>query len=153
MAIALVLHLLFAVIWVGGMFFAWLCLRPAAASLDTPTRLALWAQTLGRFFPWVLVAVVVLLVSGFYMISVLGGMQHVTPYVHMMLGLGVLMMLLFLHVFFAPFRKLKRGVASGDFDAAGRALNQIRLLLGINLLLGLIVLVAGSLSSLHPFAS
>lgn len=152
MAIALVLHLLFAVIWVGGMFFAWMCLRPATSTLDAPTRLKLWADALGKFFPWVLFAVVVLLVSGFYMLHALGGMQHATPYVHVMLGLGVLMMLMFLHVFFAPFKRLKRGVAASDFEIAAKGLKQIRLLVGVNLLLGLIVLVAGAMSSLHPLA-
>lgn len=144
MALALLLHLLFAVIWVGGMFFAWLCLRPAAAALDAATRQRLWAETLARFFPWVLVAVVVLLGSGLYMIGAMGGMAHVSPYVHAMLGLGVLMMLMFLHVFFAPFKKLKRAVAAADTAAGGRALNQIRVLVGINLLLGLLVLVAAA---------
>ncbi len=152
MAIALVLHLLFAVIWVGGMFFAWICLRPATSTLDAPTRLKLWADALGKFFPWVLFAVIVMLFSGFYMIHALGGMRHVSPYVHMMLGLGIVMMLMFLHVFFAPFKKLKRGVAASDFELAAKSLNQIRLLVGINLLLGVIVLVAGAMSSLYPLA-
>lgn len=149
MAIALFLHLLFAVIWVGGMFFAWLCLRPAAGALDTALRTKLWADTLARFFSWVLAAVVVLLVTGFYLIGALGGMRTVNPWVHAMLGLGILMMLLFLHVYFSPFRKLRRGVASGDFIAAGKALNQIRLLVGVNLLLGLIVLVAAAGSQMQ----
>lgn len=145
MALALLLHLLFAVIWVGGMFFAWLCLRPAAAAtLEPAMRQKLWAETLGRFFPWVFAAVLVLLASGLWMVMKLGGMAAVTPYVHIMLSLGVLMMLLFLHVFFAPFRRLKRGVAAGDVPGAGRALNQIRVLVGVNLLLGLLVLVAAA---------
>lgn len=144
MALALVLHLIFAVIWIGGMFFAWLCLRPAAGVLDTPLRLRLWADTLRRFLPWVLVSIVVLLASGFYMIQQLGGMQHLSPYVQVMMGVGLLMMLMVLHVFFAPFKRLKRGVASGDLTAAARGLSQIRLLVGINLLLGLVVLVAAA---------
>ena len=36
MAIAIPLHLLAAVIWVGGMFFAYMALRPVAASLLEP---------------------------------------------------------------------------------------------------------------------
>lgn len=144
MAIALVLHLLFAVIWVGGMFFAWVCLRPASAGFDAPTRLQLWAEALRRFFPWVLMAVIVMLVTGFYMISAMGGMKAATPYVHVMLGLGILMMLMFLHVYFAPFKRLKRSVAASDFETAAKALNQIRMLVGVNLLLGLIVLVAAA---------
>jgi len=47
------LHVLASVIWVGGMFFAHQCLRPAAiATLDPPQRLALWRAVFGRFFPW-----------------------------------------------------------------------------------------------------
>ncbi|MDE2148622.1 MAG: CopD family protein [Gammaproteobacteria bacterium] len=144
MAIALLLHLLFAVIWVGGMFFAWLCLRPAAGRLEPPLRARLWVETLSRFFPWVWAAVAVLLASGIYMVRVLGGMGAVNPYVHAMIGLGVLMMLLFAHVFFAPFRRLRRGIANRDVAAAGKALGQIRVLIAVNLLLGLLVLIAAA---------
>ena len=54
MPIAITLHLLAAVVWVGGMFFAYVALRPVAASLlPPPLRLPLWSQTVARFFPWV----------------------------------------------------------------------------------------------------
>lgn len=144
MFLALLLHLVAAVVWVGGMFFAWLCLRPAAGHLEPPVRARLWVETLSRFFAWVWAAVAVLLASGIYMVRALGGMGAVNPYVHAMIGLGVLMMLLFAHVFFAPFRRLKRGVAGGDSAAAGKALGQIRLLVGVNLVLGLLVLIAAA---------
>ena len=51
--LAITLHLLAAVIWVGGMFFAYMALRPATGSLEPSIRLTLWSQTLKRFFPWV----------------------------------------------------------------------------------------------------
>ena len=38
LSIALTLHLLSAVVWVGGMFAAYLCLRPAAGPLEPPQR-------------------------------------------------------------------------------------------------------------------
>ena len=55
------LHALAAVVWVGGMFFARLVLAPAAASLEPGPRLTLWSRVLGRFFPWVFAAIILLL--------------------------------------------------------------------------------------------
>jgi uncharacterized membrane protein len=67
-----------------------------------------------------------------------GGFAAVGLYVHIMLAIGILMMLIFGHVYFAGFSRLKRGVAAKDWKAAGAALGQIRMLIGINLSLGLI---------------
>jgi len=142
--LAITLHLLAAVIWVGGMFFAYMALRPAASFLEPPLRLPLWSQTFKRFFPWVWVCVITLLASGFWLIKQYGGMGEVGPHVHIMLLLGIIMMLMFLHVFFAPHKKLGRAVESQDWETGAKALNQIRLLISINLLLGLIVTVIGS---------
>ena len=145
MVIAITLHLLAAVIWVGGMFFAYMALRPVAASLLEPAqRLPLWSQTFGRFFPWVWGAVILLLATGLWMvISVLGGFGQVGFYIHLMAGLGILMMLLFMHVFFAPYRRLKQALAANDMPEAGRRLAQIRVMIAINLTLGLIVTIIG----------
>ncbi|MEJ2686185.1 MAG: CopD family protein [Gammaproteobacteria bacterium] len=140
-AIALALHVLSAVIWVGGMFFAYMALRPAAAQLlDPPQRLPLWSATFGRFFPWVWIAVVLLLVTGYWMMfSVFGGMGTAPMYVQIMQGLGIIMMLIYFHVFFAPYRRLNQAVAAQDFKEGGRRLGQIRKLIGLNLTIGLIV--------------
>jgi uncharacterized membrane protein len=141
MGIALALHVLSAVVWVGGMFFAYLCLRPAVAELTPAQRTALWARVLGRFFNWVLIAVPLLLLSGLWMIRGLGGMGAVGLPVHLMLGIGVLMMLLFLHVYFAPFRRLRRAVAAGDTPLAAQQVGIIRKLVAVNLSLGIAVVV------------
>lgn len=140
MKFAILLHLLGIVVWVGGMFFAYMALRPAAAQLlEPPQRLTLWAGTFGRFFPWVWVSVVFILGSGLDLIfTKLGGFATTPPYVHSMFGIGLLMMLIFAHVFFAPYGRLKRFVAAQDWPSAGAALAQIRMLIGINLSLGLI---------------
>lgn len=130
------LHVLSAVVWVGGMFFAYLCLRPSVGELSAPQRAALWAQVLGRFFRWVLVAIPTLLVTGLLMSDWLADADL---HIHLMFGIGVLMMLLFLHVYFAPFRRLRRAVAAGDAAACARAIGQIRVLVAVNLVLGLCV--------------
>lgn len=140
------LHLLAAVIWVGGMFFAYMALRPVAATLlDPPLRLPLWVQTFLRFFPWVWIAVALLPATGYAMIyAVFGGMSYVGLHVHLMQALGWTMILLYLHLFFAPFRRLRRAVAVGDWPAGGQQLAQIRRIIGINLILGLVVVAVAS---------
>lgn len=138
MKLALMLHLLGAVVWIGGMFFAYFALRPAAAELlGPPQRLPLWSATLGRFFRWVWVAIVLVLGSGFYMFSMIADHARVPLYVHLMLYVGVVMTLIFGYVFFSPFPALKRAVAAQDWPGAGSALNQIRIAVAFNLALGL----------------
>lgn len=146
MTLAISLHLLSAVIWVGGMFFAYMALRPAAAGvLDPPRRLSLWSHTLARFFPWVWLSIILLPLTGYWMIfRHFGGMAHVGVSIHIMQALGILMILIFLHVFFAPFRRLRRAVDAGDTPGAGRQLTRIRWLVLTNLLLGIIVTVIGA---------
>jgi uncharacterized membrane protein len=146
MAIAIILHLMPAVIWVGGMFFAYMALRPVAASqLEPPARLSLWVGVFRKFFPWVFVAIALILGSGFWMVyAVFGGLGASGLYVHVMLVLGILMMLIFLHVYFAPFRRLQRAVDAEDWPAGGKQLAQIRMMVGINLLLGLVTIAVAS---------
>ncbi len=145
MAISTGLHVLAMMIWVGGMFFAYMFLRPAAASeLEPPARLALWRQVFSRFFPWVWAIVVIIPFTGFWMIGSLGGMAGVGLYVHIMTGLGIVMILIFMHVFFAPFKRLKRCLDADDIPGAGKQLNQIRTLVGLNTLIGVITVVVAT---------
>jgi uncharacterized membrane protein len=142
---ALILHILSAVVWVGGMFFALLVLRPATAPLDPGPRLELWARTLDRFFRWVIAAIVLLLASGYWMVFALyGGFARLPLYVNLMQGLGIVMMLAFFHVFFASWRRFRAALARHDLPAAAGQLNQIRLIVAINLLLGLVTVAVGS---------
>ncbi len=146
MGFALLLHMLAAVAWVGGMFFAYMVLRPVAATqLEPPQRLTLWAGVLGRFFPWVFAAITTILATGYWMALVFfGGFDAVGLHVHIMVWSGNVMMLLFLHVFFVPYKRLKQAVANADWQAGGRQLAQIRVLVGINLLLGMLVIAVAS---------
>lgn len=145
MTLAIALHILASTIWVGGMFFAYMVLRPVAATqFEPPVRLTLWSEVFKRFFPWVMVCIVTLFISGLWMISLLGGMSAVGMHIHIMLLIGVVMMLIFLHIYFNPFKNLKFNVIEKDWPAAGLALNQIRQLISVNLWLGLIVVAIGS---------
>lgn len=145
MSIALSLHLLAAVLWVGGMFFAYVCLRPVAASiLEPPIRLSLWGATFKRFFVWVWGSVITLLGSGHAMIALYGGFGAVGMHVHLMLGIGYLMFLLFAHLYFAPFKRFKVFVDEKNWPDAAIQLNTIRKIVAINLTLGLITVVVAS---------
>ena len=149
MGIARFLHVLGAVIWVGGMFFAYMALRPAAASLLEPAqRLPLWQETFRRFFFWVWLCVLGLLLSGLWMILLLGGFRVVSSHVHLMFLIGVVMVAIFAHIYFAPYRRLTRFAGQQDWKAAGLALGQIRKLVAINLTLGLVNVAVGTLSPL-----
>jgi uncharacterized membrane protein len=145
MDIARFVHVLGALIWVGGMFFAYVALRPAAASLlEPPQRLPLWQETFRRFFLWVWASVAGLLASGLWMIALLGGFAALALHVHLMFGLGIVMMLIFGHVYFSPYRRLTRFVEQKDWKAAGAALGQIRKLVALNLVLGILTVAAGT---------
>ncbi|MBL1320941.1 MAG: CopD family protein [Methylophaga sp.] len=145
MIIAITLHILAAVIWVGGMFFAYTALRPVATTqFEPPVRLTLWSAVFKRFFPWVIVSIIVLLGSGFWMIYLLGGMAAIGMHVHIMLLIGIVMTLIFFHVYFGPFKKLNNSVIIEDWPTGGAALNQIRKLILLNLALGLLVIIIAS---------
>jgi uncharacterized membrane protein len=145
-SLAVALHALSSAIWVGGMFFAYMALRPAAALLlEVPERTTLWAETFRRFFPWVWLVVFLLLGTGFWLIfGVYGGMAGVRGHVHAMLLTGLVMMAIYAHIFFAPYRRMRQAVQATDWPEAGRRLGQIRLFIGINLVLGLITIILGT---------
>ena len=143
--IGVAFHIVAAVIWVGGMFFALVVLRPSTGPLDPPTRLALWERVFARFFPWVWGAVAVLLATGFAMVIWgFGGFAKIGTYVHVMMGLGIIMMLIYAHLYFAPWQRFRRAVAAGEWPVAAKNIDQIRLMVTINLVLGLITVVVGA---------
>jgi uncharacterized membrane protein len=145
MVAALALHILAAVAWVGGMLFAHQMLRPAARALEPAIRLPLWHRVFSRFFPLVWGSVIVLLASGFFMVDYgFGGFARVGLYVNIMMALGIIMMLIFFHLFFAPWKRFRRAIAAGDLAQAGRQIEQIRVIVGINLIIGLVTVVVGA---------
>lgn len=140
MRIALWLHILAIVIWVGGMFFAHVALRPAVAVLPPPVRLPLVTATLATFFRWVGAAVVVVIGTGFLMIFARGGFGGVGANVHLMTVLGLVMASIYGFVVAVPFPRARAAVASNAWETAGLAVIQVRRLVGVNLILGLVTL-------------
>ena len=143
-ALALTLHVLGAVVWVGGMFAAYVCLRPAAGKMEAPQRLGLWQRFFAKFFPWVWVSVVLLLLSGYWMlVTAFGGFAGAPLYINLMQTLGLIMVALFAWLFHGPWLRFKRAVDAGNWPVAGAQLNRIRVIIMVNLPLGLIVVVIG----------
>jgi len=136
------LHVLAAIAWLGGISFMLFALRPAAAEILPPgQRLTLITKTLQRFFRWVWTAIAVLLLSGLAML--LGvGMKGAPTGWHAMLGIGLVMCLLFAHLYFGPFRRLVRAVNAADWPEGGRQAGQIGTLAMGNLVLGVLAIGA-----------
>lgn len=127
------------------MFLAYVVLRPSAGPLEAETRLALWQRVFRGFFPWVWASIVVLLASGYAMIFLyFGGFAGAGLHIHLMQGIGIVMMLLFGHLFFGPWRRFSQAMEARDFAQAGGRLNQIRLIVAINLTLGLLTIIVGA---------
>jgi len=139
------LHVLAAVVWVGGMFFALLVLRPSAGPLPQPERLRLWSGVFSRFFPWVWVSIAVLLGSGYGLIFFFyGGFAGADVHIHLMQVTGLAMTALFIYVYFTPWRRFRDAVASDAFADAAKDLNRIRLIVTVNLVIGLLTVIAGA---------
>ena len=142
-SIAIVLHLLAALVWVGGMFFAYVVLRPSAAMLlEPPDRLPLWSETLRRFFSWVWIAILLLVVTGNWMIfGFYGGMKHAGLHIHIMNGIAWLMIALFVYLNIGPLPGLRASVVSQNWPSGAAHLARIRQIVAINLSLGLTVVI------------
>jgi len=140
-AIALSIHMLASIIWVGGMFFAYMFLRPVAAEmLEPPVRLQLWSAVFARFFKWVWPIVILLPATGYWMIfKNWDGFRFVSMDIHLMHAIGLLMVLLFLHLFFAPYRRMNEALKDNNIEEAARRLGQIRGIVAINMTLGLVI--------------
>ena len=141
-------HVLSIILWIGGMVFAHFFLRPAVAQLEAPMRLRLMHDVLGRFFQAVLVASLLTLASGVWMLGRVakqvvqaGGNFEMPLAWTVMAVLGVAMVAIFMHIRFALFRRLGRAVAASDGVAGSAALAQIRTWVSINLGLGVLVLL------------
>ena len=135
------IHLLAVLIWVGGMFFAHVVLHPAAAeTLEPPERLRLWNVVFRRFFNWTWGAAGMILVTGFYLIYLSGGITHAARQPHLMLVLGLAMMVVFGYAFFACYVPFSLHVAKQRWKEAEEILGRVRKLVAVNLVLGLLTI-------------
>lgn len=139
------LHGMAATAWVGGIFFAYMALRPAAeASLAPSDRLRLWQAAYSRFFPWVWLFIGLLLVTGYADLSSrFGGFGHDLLYLQLMHGVGLLMVALFGYLYFGLYRRLSSAVAGDDTPAAAAVMRRMRPMMLTNLCLGLALTALG----------
>jgi uncharacterized membrane protein len=137
------LHLLCAVLWVGGMFFAYVVLRPSMAAIEAPQRMLLHTRVFKKFFLVVWHAMPLIIITGFVMLALNWDMANAPWQLNAMMGLGLLMAAVFLAIFFGPYRQFRR---TTDRNRMASRLDAIRKLIGVNMVLGLLtVIVAGLL--------
>ena len=149
-------HVLSIIVWIGGMVFAHFFLRPALAQIEPPVRLRLMHDVLGRFFRAVLIASLLTLASGVWMLGRVarevvqsGGSFDMPLSWTIMATLGVVMVAIFLHIRFALYKRFSRAVAASEWAAGGAAMAQIRTWVSINLGLGVLILLV----TLMPWTS
>ncbi|MEO8155889.1 MAG: CopD family protein [Rhizobacter sp.] len=147
-ALLKLLHLGSVVIWLGGMFFTLFCLRPAATSLPPPTRVPFMADVMRRFFAIVLGVALIAIASGAAMVVRVAQTTRQTgapfnmPADWMAMGLlGLVMLAIFGHIRFALYKRLQRAVVAQDWPAGGAALTEIRFWVGVNLAIGVLIIV------------
>lgn len=146
-SLSLTLHLLAAVVWVGGMFFAHMILRPSSVEkLEPPLRLPLWNAVFGRFFFWVWISIAIILATGYWMMfDVFGGMASMKiTYIQVMHLIGLIMTAIFSYIFFGPYQAFKTAVEAKQFPVGGAQMNKIRQLVTTNLVLGIITIIVAS---------
>lgn len=139
----LAVHILCAIVWVGGMFFALAIVRPALAVLEPPQRVALHHRIFRRFFPLIWGAIALILASGYAMaFGFYGGFAHLPWNVNAMQAIGLAMAAVFLAIVFGPYRRFRAAVGTAR---ALEAAERIRRLIAVNLVLGAIATVLAAL--------
>lgn len=138
------LHTLAAVIWVGGMVFAWGFLRPSLGFLEPPQRLGVWFRVFPKFFMWVWMAVVIIPATGYFMVYYdFGSFDAAGYHVEVMHIIGWIMVALFLYLYFVPYRSFKAAVRDETWPVAAGHLAIIRRIVATNMVLGLLNVIAG----------
>ncbi|MBK1659348.1 CopD family protein [Paracraurococcus ruber] len=139
------LHVLGAVLWVGGMAFALLALRPALAPLEPPQRMLVHEGALKRFFLIVWHAMPILLLTGYALLfGWYGGFRGAGWHVHAMHLTALIMAGIFLALFTGPWKEFRAARAAGDLPKAATAMDRIRQLVGMNLVLGLLTVAVAA---------
>lgn len=139
-------HVLALIVWLGGMVFAHFFLRPAVQALEPAQRVRLMHGVLQRFLSAVLVAVVLVLSTGLWMMGRVAREAQLAendlsmPFSWLfMAAAGLVMAAIFGHIRLALFKRLQRAVAAADWPAGGQALAAIRTWVGVNLCLGVVI--------------
>ncbi len=140
----LFLHVAGVAVWIGGMVFAHFCLRPSVADLQPAQRAPLMVATLGRFFDLVTASLVLIWASGLAMMMDVGFASAPVGW-HLMMGIAAAMTAIFAWIRGRHFPDARRAVAIVDLPAAAAALDRIRRLVLLNLVLGFVVIAIATL--------
>ncbi|HVG05758.1 MAG TPA: CopD family protein [Burkholderiaceae bacterium] len=139
-------HVIGVAVWVGGMFVLHFAVRPSAGKLQEPSvRLTFLSSALGRFMSWAALAIIAVLASGLGMILIGGGFRNAHLSVHLMLAVGLVMMALYLHIRFSPFKRMRAAVMSADWAGAAANLDVVRKMVVINLVLGFVTIAIATI--------
>lgn len=145
-ALLLALHVLGAMAWVGGMFFALAVLRPGMAFLDAKLRLALHEQVLRRFFFVIWCVMPAMLLTGIAMQYLFYGGVLPAPWpLRVMTVTGLAMAAIFVAMVRGPWRALRRALARNQTPEAGAAVQRVRRLISVNLALGVLTTIVALL--------
>jgi uncharacterized membrane protein len=142
-SLALSVHALAAIFWIGGIFYSYMILRPVSAQLEPPVRLKLWDAVFRRFFRWVWLFVILLVASGYADLFTRFGGFKAPGYLHAMQLIGWVMIVLYAWLYFVPFKRLHAAVAESRWPDGAAAMNPIRQVMAINLGLGVLITVVG----------
>lgn len=127
------------------MAFTHFALRPALAeTLEPPQRLKLLAAILQRFLAAVTLAVVLIVLTGGYLMAQMGGVGAPAA-VHAMATIGLVMIVIFAVIRARTYPVMRAAVGAGRWPEAGAAANTIRRLVEVNLALGAVVIVIAAL--------
>ncbi len=144
--IVLAFHLAAMAIWIGGLAYTLLVIRPSLTLLDPTPRMNVQLQMLRRFFRIVWYVMPVSIATGWaMMLGPEGGFAHAPWYVNTMQGLGILMAAVFAWVAFGPFRRLRRAIRPTE-----AMLDNIRGLVVTDLALGTATVIVACLGHFPP---
>ena len=139
------LHAVAATLWIGGIFFAFMALRPAAQEVLQPReRLHLWRVAYGKFFRLVWLLITILIATGYYQLFFrFAGFANSQPYLHLMHTIGLIMVVAFCYLYFSLYGKLCRLIDTEDISAASDTLKKMRPVMATNLFLGIVITAVG----------
>jgi uncharacterized membrane protein len=141
-ALLILLHLLAAAVWVGGMAVMHFAVRPAAvAILPPPQRVPFMTAAIGRFLDLVGIAILVLLASAVALFVVGAGWAASGWSVQAMALVGLAMVAIYGWIRWAVYPRAVEAAQASQWPVAAGALDQVRRLVAINLALGTVVFV------------
>ena len=118
-------HLIFAILWIGGMIYTLFFLRPSLNLVNQEKGKELIKEINRRFFPSVFISIIGLLLTGLLLIKLYRPDLLKNGLFHFKLATFLIMTLNFFYIYFWLHRK--------------EMFNKIPVFVGINLILGILV--------------